>query len=125
MSDFFDATVLIVDDEKNTREGLRRSFEDEFDVYIAADIAGAMEILKSESVDVMVTDLRLGGEDGRDLIEAALGLAKPPVCILMTAYGSVYVFRDKYGRSVVFDSSWNGRAWRSKGIFEKIAAARK
>ena len=34
-------TILIVDDEKNTRDGLRRSFEDEFEVYVAADIAGA------------------------------------------------------------------------------------
>lgn len=88
-SDFSDTTVLIVDDEKHTRDGLRRSFEDEFDVYIAADIAGAMELMKDESVDVMVTDLRLGGEDGMELIEAALRLPKAPVCIMMTAYGSV------------------------------------
>lgn len=89
LDDFNDTTVLIVDDEKHTRDGLRLSFEDEFDVYVAADIAGALEVLKSESIDVMVTDLRLGGEDGLDLIEAALRLPKPPVCIMMTAYGSV------------------------------------
>jgi len=88
-SDFSNTTVLIVDDEKHTRDGLRRSFEDEFDVYIAADIAGAMELMKDEAVDVMVTDLRLGGEDGMELIETALRLPKPPVCIMMTAYGSV------------------------------------
>lgn len=55
--DFFDSTILIVDDEKNTREGLRLSLEDDFDVYIAANIAEAEEILKSERVDVMLTDL--------------------------------------------------------------------
>ena len=86
---FSDVTVLIVDDEKHTRDGLRRSFEDEFDVYVAADIAAAMELMKDEAVDVMVTDLRLGGEDGMELIEAALRLPQPPVCIMMTAYGSV------------------------------------
>ncbi|MDF1738543.1 MAG: sigma-54 dependent transcriptional regulator [Verrucomicrobiales bacterium] len=89
--DFFDSTILIVDDEKNTREGLRLSLEDDFDVYIAANIAEAEEILKSESVDVMLTDLRLGGEDGMELITKTLARPKAPVCILMTAYGSVDV----------------------------------
>ncbi len=53
--DFSEHTLLIVDDEKNTREGLRLSLEDEFDVYIAANIAEAEEILKSESIEVMLT----------------------------------------------------------------------
>ncbi len=89
--DFLDSTVLIVDDEKNTRDGLRLSLEDEFDVYVAANIAEAEEVLKNESVDVMLTDLRLGGENGMELIEKTLTRSKPPVCILMTAYGSVDV----------------------------------
>ena len=84
-----DATVLIVDDEKHTREGLRLSLEDDFDVYIAADRAEAMEVLKNERVDVMLTDLRLGADDGMELIEAALAMGHPPVVIMMTAYGSV------------------------------------
>ncbi len=87
--EFFDNIVLIVDDEKHTREGLRLSLEDEFDIYIAANIEEATEILKNETVDVMVTDLRLGGESGMDLIGSALAMPKAPVCILMTAYGSV------------------------------------
>ena len=89
--DYFDNTVLIVDDEKNTRDGLRLSLEEEFDVYVAANTAEANEVLKNESVDVMVTDLRLGSEDGMELIAKTLTSQKPPVCILMTAYGSVDV----------------------------------
>src|SRR5438067_7488575 len=83
------STILIVDDEKHTREGLRASLEDEFDVYIAADIGGALSVLENESVDLMVTDLRLGAEDGMKLIERALAMPHPPICIMMTAYGSV------------------------------------
>jgi two-component system response regulator AtoC len=81
--------ILIVDDEKHTRDGLRMSLEDDFDVYVAANIGEAMEVLKAEAVDVMVTDLRLGSEDGMELIEQALALPKGPICIMMTAYGSV------------------------------------
>ena len=83
------ATILIVDDEKHTRDGLRQSLEDEFDVYVAANAAEAMELLKNESVDVMLTDLRLGNDDGMKLLESALQLPKPPIAIMMTAYGSV------------------------------------
>ncbi len=82
-------TILIVDDEKHTRDGLRRLLEDEYDVYVAEDIGGAMSVLERETVDLLLTDLRLAGEDGMQLIERALKMPHPPVCIMMTAYGSV------------------------------------
>ncbi|MEM6911262.1 MAG: sigma-54 dependent transcriptional regulator [Verrucomicrobiota bacterium] len=82
-------TVLIVDDEKNTREGLRLSFEEVFDVYIAEDLQQARQVLKEVQVDVLVTDLRLGGEDGMKVLEEAMKVSWPPVSIMMTAYGSV------------------------------------
>jgi two-component system response regulator AtoC len=83
------ATILIVDDEKHTRDGLRLSLEDDFDCYVASNAAEAMEHLKNDQVDVMLTDLRLGEDDGMKLLEAALHLPHAPVCIMMTAYGSV------------------------------------
>lgn len=81
-------TVLIVDDEKPTREGLRAALEDRFDVYVAEDAPSAMELLEREPVDVVLTDFRLPLEDGMKLIARAKSLPRPPVCILMTAYGS-------------------------------------
>jgi two-component system response regulator AtoC len=80
--------LLIVDDEKTTREGLRAALEDRYDVYVAEDAAMAMDLLERESFAVLLTDLRLPQEDGMKLIVRAKSLAKPPVCILMTAYGS-------------------------------------
>ena len=82
-------TILIVDDEKHTRDGLRDALEDAFDVYVAADIGGARAVLENERVDLMVTDLRLGAEDGMNLIDEALKMPRAPVCMMMTAYGSV------------------------------------
>ncbi len=83
------ATVLIVDDEKHTRDGLRLALEDDFDCYVASNAAEALEFLKNDQVDVMLTDLRLGEDNGMKLLEQALAMPKPPVCIMMTAYGSV------------------------------------
>src|SRR5947209_3720956 len=81
-------TLLIVDDEKTQREGLRSALEDHYDVYLAEDAKTAMELLEQEHFDVMLTDFRLPNEDGMKLIKRAKSLAKPPICILMTAYGS-------------------------------------
>ena len=82
-------TILIVDDEKHTRDGLRRLLEDAYDVYVAADIAGAMSVLEREHVDLVLTDLRLGAEDGMQLIDRALKMSSKPIVVMMTAYGSV------------------------------------
>src|SRR5215471_6673919 len=81
-------TLLIVDDEKTTREGLRAALEERYDVYIAEDAKAAMNLLESENFDVLLTDFRLPNEDGMKLISRAKSLSRPPVCILMTAYGS-------------------------------------
>jgi DNA-binding NtrC family response regulator len=81
-------TLLIVDDEKTTREGLRAALEERYDVYIAEDAKAAMNLLESENFDVLLTDFRLPNEDGMKLIARAKSLPKPPICILMTAYGS-------------------------------------
>src|SRR5690349_8333453 len=81
-------TLLIVDDEKPTREGLRAALEDHYDVYLAADARAAMQLLEKEHFDVLLTDFRLPNEDGINLIARAKSLSRPPICILMTAYGS-------------------------------------
>jgi DNA-binding NtrC family response regulator len=81
-------TLLIVDDEKPTRDGLRAALEDRYDVYVADAAASAMDLLEEERFDVLLTDLRLPHEDGLKLIARAKSLPKPPICILMTAYGS-------------------------------------
>ena len=81
-------SLLIVDDEKTQREGLRAALEDDYEVYLADSAAAARELLDSESFDVLLTDFRMPSEDGLNLITHAKSMAKPPICILMTAYGS-------------------------------------
>src|SRR5205814_1091419 len=81
-------TLLIVDDEKTTREGLREALQHRYDVYLAEDAKAAMDLLEREHFDVLLTEFRLPSEDGMKLIARAKSLPKPPICILMTAYGS-------------------------------------
>ena len=81
-------TLLIVDDEKPTRDGLRAALEERYDVYVAEDAKAAMDLLERDNFDVLLADFRLPSEDGLKLIARAKSLSRPPVCILMTAYGS-------------------------------------
>jgi len=81
--------ILIVDDERNTREGLQRALQDRYDVLLAEDSQKAVQTLESTPVDVMLTDLRMPGVDGMGLLRRAMSLTNPPVCIMMTAYGSI------------------------------------
>ena len=82
-------TLLIVDDEKNTRDGLKEALSDHFEVYTAANIKGALAALDGDPADAVITDLKLAGESGMDLLEKVLSRPNPPPCIMMTAYGSV------------------------------------
>src|ERR1700722_16898151 len=80
--------LLIVDDEKPQRDGLRAALEDHYDVWLAEDAKAATALLEEQEFAVLLTDFRLPQEDGMKLIARAKSLPKPPICILMTAYGS-------------------------------------
>src|ERR1700744_1298459 len=67
-------------------------------LLIVDDAKPAMSLLESEHFDVMLTDFRLPNEDGMKLIGRAKSLPKPPICILMTAYGSEEVAVDAMKR---------------------------
>jgi DNA-binding NtrC family response regulator len=83
------ATILVVDDEKNTREGLGLALEDEYEVYMASGADEAFNLMEAETFDVILTDLRMAGKSGLKVIDKAITLPNHPICIMMTAYGNV------------------------------------
>ncbi len=82
-------SVLIVDDEKHTREGLRQALEDGYDVSLAANADEAFNLLDAQPFDAVLTDLRMPGKSGLKVIDKALALPQRPAVIMMTAYGNV------------------------------------
>ena len=81
--------ILIVDDEKNTREGLVRALRGEYAVAEAENGQRALEWLETHVADVVLSDLRMPGLDGLDLLSRLLGRESKPIVILLTAFGSV------------------------------------
>lgn len=83
--------LLIVDDERHTRDGLEMALEDKFEVFLAANPKEAFNVMESEPLEVVLTDLKMGNESGMSVIDRAISLETEPICIMMTAYGEVDV----------------------------------
>ena len=81
--------LLIVDDEQHTREGLELALEDNFEVFLASSPDEAFNVMESENLEVILTDLRMGHQSGMAVIDRAISLSNNPICIMMTAYGEV------------------------------------
>ena len=82
-------SVLIVDDEKHTREGLQQALEDNYDVSVASSADEAFNLFEAQEFDVVLTDLRMPGKSGLKVIDKALALPNHPAVLMMTAYGSI------------------------------------
>ncbi len=82
-------SVLIVDDEKHTREGLQQALAENYDVTVAANADEAFNLLEAQPFDVVLTDLRMPGKSGLKIIDKALALPQRPAVLMMTAYGNI------------------------------------
>ncbi len=82
--------LLLVDDEDALRSIVAERLDDEgFEVTQATDGEAALKALDGFAFDVIVTDLRLPGVDGRQVIEAAIGRYPGIIAIVVTGYGTV------------------------------------
>jgi two-component system response regulator AtoC len=82
--------ILVVDDDRNTREGLQRALQRNYEVRTAEGADAALAVLAQEpDVALMLSDLRMPGTDGLGLLKQVKKLYPELLCVLLTAYGSV------------------------------------
>lgn len=83
--------ILLVDDEKafltSLQDGLR-AFQKDFSIVTANSGLEALNILEKEKIDLLVTDLKMPGMDGLELISKVIPKLSELRVIIMTAYGS-------------------------------------
>lgn len=83
-------TILLADDEDTLRNNLAQVLDEEgFDVIACPNGTEALRALKTNSVDAIITDLRMPGIPGMGLIEHARNIAPEAVIIVITAFGEV------------------------------------
>lgn len=84
-----DTTVLVVDDDEPNRVTLERILVREgYATFHAASGREALEILRAKSVDLVLTDLKMPGMTGIDLLKAIRTLDPDVEVVVMTAYGT-------------------------------------
>jgi two-component system response regulator AtoC len=82
--------VLVVEDDESLRGLLERGLlRRGFDVRVAASAVEAIAILRESELDALLTDLRLGAEDGLSLTQQALQVQPDLPVIVMTAFGNL------------------------------------
>jgi two-component system NtrC family response regulator/two-component system response regulator HydG len=83
-------TVLVVDDDRNTRESLRRGLSREgYEILTAEDGSKAVPILQDREVDLIITDYKMPGMDGLRLASTARVINPSAVVIMISAFASV------------------------------------
>ncbi len=84
------AKVLIVDDEKPTRDVMAKVLGAKYECLTAADAQQAMSaIAANPDLALMISDVRMPGEDGISLLKKAKAANPAMACMLLTAYGTV------------------------------------
>ena len=93
------AKLLVVDDQRNMRTTLAMMLRGAgHDVDEAENGEAAVDRLSSEVYDLVLTDLKMGGTDGLDVLRAAKEVSQLTEVVLMTAYGTI--------ESAVNESGW-------------------
>ena len=83
------AKVLVVDDKENMLKLFAKILADGYVLTTAGDATRALALLAGETFDVVVTDIRMPGGDGFDILEAAKRKAPDTEVVMMTAYATV------------------------------------
>ena len=84
------AVILIIDDEENQRNILKTILDDEgYETYAASSAESGLKIVREMKPDVVLTDLKMEGMDGIELIEALPDEPFVPPAIVMTAFGTI------------------------------------
>ncbi len=80
------ATLLVVDDEDGVRQSMQLIFKDDYNVFLAPDGPTAIELARTENVDVAVLDIRMANMSGIEVLERLKILDPTIEVVMMTGY---------------------------------------
>lgn len=120
------ARVLFVDDEPRVLTTMRILFRNHYEVFLAESGAKALELLKTQPVDVIVSDQRMPGMTGIELLRAARDLNPNAMRILLTGYSDLNAIIGSINEGEIFrfvSKPWSNEEL-STTVSRAVAAAR-
>lgn len=83
-------TLLIIDDEKNIRDGLAANFElEDYNVKTASSGEEGIELISKGDIDLVITDLRMPGISGEEVLKHVATVTPGIPVIILTGHGSI------------------------------------
>lgn len=113
--------VLVVDDEPAIRELLAEYLRGRgFDVSMAADGERATSKIAADPPDLVLTDLKLPGIDGLEVVRAAASSIPPVPCVLMTGFGTVETAVTAFGHGA---AGYVLKPFKLKDVYDQLTRA--
>ncbi|GAA0718158.1 sigma-54 dependent transcriptional regulator [Clostridium malenominatum] len=81
--------LLIIDDENSICSSLSFALEDNYKIFTSRNSREAEDIILKETINIVLLDLRLGDEDGLEILKRIKNINKEVVVIIMTAFGTI------------------------------------
>lgn len=94
--------ILIIDDEAANLRLLRRVLGDEYEIFAAQGGQEGLEILKDENVSLIITDQRMPGMSGVQVLEASQNIRPDAIKILLTGYTDIQALIDAINSGNVY-----------------------
>ncbi|MBI5278004.1 MAG: response regulator [Burkholderiales bacterium] len=114
-------SVLCVDDEPNILRSLHWMLHKEYDVRTAPDGATALQMLRANDFDVIVSDQRMPGMIGSDLLRQACEVAPRAMRILLTGYSDMQAILKSINEGEVF--RFVNKPWSNEELCRTVAEA--
>lgn len=116
MSEDLKINVLYVDDEENNLLAFKASFRRDFSVFTAISADEGTKILVDNEIHVLITDQRMPGTLGTELLAQAVKDYPDQIRILLTGFSDIEAIKDAINRGQIYhylQKPWNDEELRT------------
>ncbi|MGJ1269228.1 response regulator [Sphingobacterium spiritivorum] len=113
--------VLYVDDEENNLLSFKATFRLKYEVHTAISGADAIEIVKKNPVNIIITDQRMPEMTGVEFLEEIIKLDPHPMRILLTGYTDMAAVIDAVNKGKIFH--YLNKPWSEEELDQTIIRA--
>lgn len=121
MNDKAQASVLFVDDEPGVLATMRMLFRGRYHLYFANGGSEALQILREQPIDVIVSDQRMPGMTGVELLRAARGINENIMRILLTGYSDLTAIVGSINEGEIF--RFVNKPWDNEELLAVVTKA--
>jgi two-component system, response regulator PhcR len=115
------ATILYVDDEQNNLSAFAASFRRDFKIFTALSADAARKILSEHDIHVLISDQKMPGTPGIELLEDALKKYPQQVRVLLTAYSDFEILKRAVNNGCIF--KYMAKPWNDDELKNTIVEA--